>query len=106
MEKVDKRRSIYELDEIYKYKSLIERTDRDVIKEVIYDNDEESRRVFHENIEKNGQTKILWQEQWSTQLQNQVDLTLANIIDGVLLDLKPEFQAVNSKSVRKGESFS
>ena len=48
MEKIDKRSSIFELEEIYKYKSLIERSDRDVIKEVIYDNDEESEALYDE----------------------------------------------------------
>jgi len=48
MIKVDKRSSIFELDEIFKYKSLIERTDRDVIKEIIYEDDEESIALYNE----------------------------------------------------------
>jgi ribosomal protein L11 methyltransferase len=61
-----------------------------------YDNDPESHRVFHENLEKNPSDKIQWLENWPTELAGKLDLTLANIIDGVLLDLKPLFQKVNS----------
>ena len=50
MVKIDKRKSIYELDEIYKYKSLIERSDRDTIKEIIYCDDEESNSLHDEFI--------------------------------------------------------
>lgn len=62
-----------------------------------YDNDDESKRVFHENLIKNPNPAIQWQEQWSSQLAGKVDVTLANIIDGVLLMLKPEFQKVDSQ---------
>lgn len=62
-----------------------------------YDNDEESKRVFFENLEKNNQQSIVWEEQWSSQLQNQSQLCLANIIDGVLLNLKNQFQSLNSQ---------
>ncbi len=46
MIKVDKRSSIYELEEIYKYKSLIERADRDVIKQIIYNDDDRSTILY------------------------------------------------------------
>jgi len=61
-----------------------------------YDNDVESKRVFLENLEKNQASNIRWVEPWSTELAGSVDLTLANIIDGVLIDLKPEFQKMKS----------
>ena len=61
-----------------------------------YDNDQESKRVFDENAEKNAIDNFQWVESWSTDLTNQCDLTVANIIDGVLLSLKPNFQEINS----------
>ncbi len=62
-----------------------------------YDNDPESKRVFHENVEKNPNPGISWCENWESELSQKVELTLANIIDGVLLDLKPLFQKVESQ---------
>ena len=46
-----------------------------------YDNDPESHRVFHENLEKNPSEAIKWEENGPTVLAGQLDLTLANIID-------------------------
>lgn len=69
-----------------------------------YDNDPESKRVYAENLEKNArlcpnQVKVerhQWMVDWSTELSGKVDITVANIIDGVLMDLKPEFLKVKS----------
>ncbi len=68
----------------------------DVEKIFAYDNDPESKRVFQENIEKNQASRAKWCEPWAQELKGQIDLTVANIIDGVLLNLKTEFQKVNS----------
>lgn len=62
-----------------------------------YDNDEESKRVFLENLEKNNGNTIQWEEDWSKNLTGKAEVTLANIIDGVLLDLKSEFQKMKSR---------
>ena len=48
METIDKRGLIFELNEIFKYKGLIERADRDVIKAIIYDGDELSNSYHQE----------------------------------------------------------
>jgi hypothetical protein len=40
METVDNRDAIFKLEEIYKYKDLIESSDRDLIKSIIFDNTE------------------------------------------------------------------
>jgi ribosomal protein L11 methyltransferase len=61
-----------------------------------YDNDEESKRVFIENMEKNNIKNYSWCKDWSSELSEKVDLTVANIIDGVLLDLKDKFQEIKS----------
>ncbi len=61
-----------------------------------FDNDLESKRVFTENLQKNPKVWASWCQNWSTDLRDKVQLTVANIIDGVLLDLKPEFVKVNS----------
>ncbi|PCJ27004.1 MAG: hypothetical protein COA97_04745 [Flavobacteriales bacterium] len=50
MEAVDNRSSIYELEEIFKYKNLIELTDRDVIKRIIFDKETESTVLYDEFI--------------------------------------------------------
>lgn len=55
------------------------------------DIDEECRRVSQENFEKNQATNIVWSEDFSRQ-DGQWDLIVANIIDGVLLDLKTDFR--------------
>lgn len=49
METMDKRAVIFELDEIYKYKDLISKSDRDVIKAIIYKGDEKAIK-FHEDF--------------------------------------------------------
>ena len=46
METVDNKGHLFELDEIYKYKDLIESSDRDVIKKIIFSNSEEAT-AFH-----------------------------------------------------------
>ena len=61
-----------------------------------YDNQEESIRVFKENCKKN-QTTIQWKEDWNQIVPGSLDLCVANIIDGVLLDLKPQFQTLVAK---------
>lgn len=61
-----------------------------------YDNDLECRRVFYENMELNQAGPMKWESEWSRNLAQQVDLTVANIIDGVLLRLKKEFQTTAS----------
>lgn len=61
-----------------------------------YDNDPESQRVFDENKQKNQAMDLQWVEAWAQELVGKVDLTVANIIDGVLLDLKPQFQKLKS----------
>lgn len=61
-----------------------------------YDNDPECKRVFFENLELNESTPMIWETEWSQNLNGQLDLTVANIIDGVLIKLKPEFQKVKS----------
>jgi ribosomal protein L11 methyltransferase len=62
-----------------------------------YDNDPESLRVFQENCEKNQVKDLKWEPDWPNQLVGQVHITVANIIDGVLLDLKPQFQELGSQ---------
>jgi len=49
METIDNRGAIIELDEIYKYKDLIEASDRDVIKKIIFDSNEASEK-FHQEF--------------------------------------------------------
>ena len=49
METVDKRGVLFELDEIFKYKDLISKSDRDVIKAIIYDDSEQANK-FHEDF--------------------------------------------------------
>ena len=48
MEVIDNRASLFELDEIYKYKDLIEDGDMNVIKEVICKSDEKSDSLHQE----------------------------------------------------------
>ena len=43
METIDNRASLTELDEIYKYKNLIELSDKDVIRKIIFKGDEKSK---------------------------------------------------------------
>lgn len=54
-----------------------------------YDNDVEAKRVFTENTQKNSAKNCHWLEQWEQ--QKNVEVCVANIIDGVLLELKPQF---------------
>ncbi len=55
------------------------------------DIDEECRRVSQENFEKNNTTNIQWSEDFSRE-SGTWNLIVANIIDGVLLDLKTDFR--------------
>ncbi|MBT6438428.1 MAG: hypothetical protein HOB26_10675 [Flavobacteriales bacterium] len=50
MEAVDNRSKIFELDEIYKYKNLINNTDKQIIKEIICTNDDKSVHFYAEFI--------------------------------------------------------
>ncbi|MCB0377999.1 MAG: 50S ribosomal protein L11 methyltransferase [Bdellovibrionales bacterium] len=60
-----------------------------------YDNDEFSENVFFENLQKNN-VSAQWLPCWSKDFAGKTDLLVANIIDGVLIELKPEFQKVRS----------
>ena len=48
METIDNRASLHELEEIYKYKDLIESSDRDIIKQIIFDVNEQSTSLYNE----------------------------------------------------------
>lgn len=50
METIDNRASLIELDEIYKYKNLIELSDKDVIKKVIFKGDARSKDLYSDFI--------------------------------------------------------
>ncbi len=50
MEVIDKRSNLFELDEIYKYKNLIDSSDRATIKEIIYADDEQSSLLYNDFI--------------------------------------------------------
>ena len=50
MEAVDNRSKIYELDEIFKYKNLINNSDKQIIKEIICTNDDKSVDFYAEFI--------------------------------------------------------
>tara|TARA_B110000305_G_C19157473_1_gene500984 strand:+ start:492 stop:746 length:255 start_codon:yes stop_codon:yes gene_type:complete len=50
MEVVDNRSKIYQLDEIFKYKNLIDNSDKQVIKEIICTNDVKSVDFYAEFI--------------------------------------------------------
>lgn len=54
-----------------------------------YDNDPLCHSVFEDNWKKNGGNEIFWEPQWS---RGQYDFVVANIIDGVLLDLWPQIR--------------
>ena len=60
-----------------------------------YDNDSESYRVFHENLIKNRSQNIEWLEEWQNLNKQEIGLVVANIIDGVLLDLKGYFMKLS-----------
>ncbi len=62
-----------------------------------YDNDPESHRVFTENLKKNQISQVTWEENWPEKLVGRVDLLIANIIDGVLLELKQDFKKIEPK---------
>ena len=48
METIDNRESIFELEEIYKYKNLIELEDKEIIKTIICNTSEESNTLHKE----------------------------------------------------------
>lgn len=50
MEALDKRGVLFELEEIYKYKDLIEKSDKSVIQEIIYNGDKEAMALYNEFI--------------------------------------------------------
>ena len=50
MEAVDNRSKIFELDEIFKYKNLINNSDKQIIKEIICTNDDKSVDFYAEFI--------------------------------------------------------
>ena len=50
METIDNRASLIELDEIYKYKNLIELSDKDVIKKIIFKGDARSKDLYSDFI--------------------------------------------------------
>jgi hypothetical protein len=50
METIDNRASLTELDEIYKYKNLIELSDKDVIRKIIFKGDVRSKSLYADFI--------------------------------------------------------
>ena len=50
IETVDNRASLIELDEIYKYKNLIELSDKDIIKKIIFKGDAKSKNLYSDFI--------------------------------------------------------
>jgi len=48
METIDNRPKLYELDEIYKYKDLINTADKATIKQIIFKGDEKSTQLYNE----------------------------------------------------------
>lgn len=48
MEVIDKQGALFEVDEIFKYKDLIDRADRDVIKEIIHKDDDKTSAFYNE----------------------------------------------------------
>lgn len=62
----------------------------------ICDNDLECQRVSLENLELNHMNNIKWYEDIKA-FPGPIDLIVANIIDGVLLELQPEIKAASSE---------
>jgi ribosomal protein L11 methyltransferase len=60
------------------------------------DIDPECKRVSEENFEKNKTQKIIWQDDITSETTGPVDLIVANIIDGVLLELQDHFRNLSS----------
>lgn len=56
----------------------------------VTDIDPECKRVTHENCEQNNVQRLVWRDNIDSSI-GKVDLLVANIIDGVLLKLKPHF---------------
>ena len=48
MTTVNNQEAIFNLDEIYKYKDLIDGSDRDIIKKIIFDSNEEAKKLHTE----------------------------------------------------------
>lgn len=61
----------------------------------VTDIDPECKRVTHENFEQNKVEHLIWKEELDSSI-GQLDLLVANIIDGVLLKLKPHFLSLCS----------
>ena len=51
METIDKRDPIFQLNEIYKYKDLISSSDKETIKQIIYNDDEKSTELHNTFME-------------------------------------------------------
>lgn len=78
METIDNRSKISELEEIYKYKDLIEIADRDVIKEIIFDMGEQSTIFYNEFV------KLVTME-----VDHQLNKTqFSELKDQLILDMK------------------
>ena len=48
METVDNRAILFELDEIYKYKDLINALDKDVLRNIVFKGDDDSKTLYNE----------------------------------------------------------
>ena len=48
MDAADKQEALFEVDEIFKYKDLIDRADRDVIKEILHKDDDKAGAFYSE----------------------------------------------------------
>ncbi|MGB0887901.1 MAG: hypothetical protein ACPGSL_07245 [Vicingaceae bacterium] len=50
MEVIDNKEALFFLDEVYKYKNLIDSSDRDLIKKIIFETSEEANKLHQEFI--------------------------------------------------------
>ncbi len=64
---------------------------------IAVDNDPEALRVARENIETNHSKKIQVSEKNISEVKDQYDLVIANIIDGVLLSMKEDLFRIRSQ---------
>ena len=58
------------------------------------DNDPEARRTGRENLERNGDTQVMISDSSLEEISESFDLVVANIIDGVLMDLRDDLNRV------------
>lgn len=65
---------------------------------VAIDNDPEALRVAGENIETNHSKKIVISQKSISEVAEQYDLVIANIVDGVLLSMKADLLRIRSKN--------